>query len=65
MTNKIRFIHIMKDDDLQSEQLAITDDIEAPAKDFCPPGYRVESDTVHEMDLPSSFPLNNEWIRFG
>jgi hypothetical protein len=61
---KVRIIHFIKGD-LESEQLSIVDDFDSPAQDFCPPHYKMASDTVHNMDLPDNFPLNNDWIRFG
>ncbi len=63
VTTKVRFIHMIKDGDLETERLSITGDLEAPAQDFCSPGYVIESDTTHEMDLPEGFPINNDFAR--
>lgn len=29
------------------------------------PGYTMVSDTKHDMELPGSFPINNDWVRHG
>ena len=54
---KLRFIH-MTIGDLERERISIGDDFKSPAKDFVPPGWKLSSDTVHDVDFPGSFPTN-------
>jgi hypothetical protein len=55
---KVRIIHLDRSKkDLMTEELYFTEDLKAPAKDFVRPGYVVVSDSVHEMNLPSGFPM--------
>lgn len=45
------------------EKMIITEELDAPAGDFCPPGFTVDSDITYNQNLPIGFPLGYEWDR--
>ena len=47
------------------EAIYITEDIKADQDDFIRDGWNVVSDKTYDIDLPSSFPSENEFIKFG
>jgi hypothetical protein len=63
---RVRIIHMDKSSrDLISEQLYFTEDLKTKSKDFLPPGYVVVSDTVHDIEIPQSFPMESTFVRMG
>jgi hypothetical protein len=58
--SRLRFIHCAEGDCL-GESIAIISDFDVSAEDFCAPGQRVVSDTIHDIDLPSSFPIDSSF----
>lgn len=58
--SRLRFIHCDEGDCL-NESIAITDDFDAPAEDYCKSRQRVVSDTTHDIDLPFSFPVGSSF----
>ena len=56
----VRIIHSSLD---YQEQVYFTQDLDSPATDFTPPGWTIESDTKHDIDLPSSFPFENAFSK--
>jgi hypothetical protein len=59
---KTRIIHAAKPNgDILDERLYFTDDRNTPAEEFFPSGYKIESDTLHEIKIPSGFPMEYEF----
>lgn len=52
----VRFIHFVQKG-TSKEGIHITEDLTVDVNDLLPFGYEVESDTEHDIDLPSSFPI--------
>jgi hypothetical protein len=64
MKNKLRFIHLINKAS-GVERIAITEDLDVDVQDFIPGGmvFEVQSDTIVEVDLPSGFPINHEFLK--
>ena len=61
---KIRFIGTSpKDGSLNTETITFTQDFKSSAADWCRSGHEVYCDQIIEMDLPTSFPLENTFER--
>ena len=56
----IRIIHADRSaGDMCDERIAITTEMDTPAEDYFPTGFEVISDTVHDIELPSGFPVDH------
>lgn len=53
----VRIIHWIDPKDSYNEGIYITEDIDTDAGDFVPYGCTLYSDTQHDIDLPSGFPI--------
>jgi len=59
---KVRIIHTSESkEDILGEEITFTDDFETDAADYCIPGWHIMSDSITDMDLPPSFPLNHSF----
>ena len=61
---EIRLIHLT-DPNTNEERVTFSEDLTADVEDFIHHGFRLESDTVVDIDLPSSFPSNHEFRKIN
>lgn len=60
----IRIIHVASaDGSLGREEITLTDDFDEAALDYVASGMALVSDTLHDIDLPGSFPTNSTFIK--
>lgn len=61
---QLRIIHLINEA-TNEERISFTEDAAAPADDFVPHGFKLQSDTLVDIDLPSAFPsehtFSNKW----
>jgi len=56
----IRILHYSVND---QERIFITEDLDANPKDFFTDLWTLVSDKKYDIEMPSSFPMDNEFIR--
>jgi hypothetical protein len=61
---KLRIIHTIRPQTEQEHLHILDGDDDTPARDFCVPGEKVESDIFVEANKhPSIFPIGHSWGR--
>lgn len=61
--NQLRIIHTLEKDSPFRERIQFTEDLAADVSDFIAYGFELMSDSIADIDLPSSFPSEHEFTK--